>query len=160
MSSRLSRFLTVSGWVLLSVGAVRFYRVLRSHAEDPKFAPHLMVTLLSLWIASSILRVGLRKKALSKRVAITLIRSGSILLMIWSYRLYLSLTASPGSSSAFLLYLAPFYMVFGTVVMCAGLRISRTLRKHGAGALSSENQARTGNYNDDPIDDTIEESSL
>ncbi|HIE65316.1 MAG: hypothetical protein ABGX83_03580 [Nitrospira sp.] len=152
MSSRLSRFLTVSGWVLLSVGSIRFYRVLRSHAEDPKFAPHLMVTLLSLWIASSILRVGLRKKALNKRVAITLIRSGSILLMIWSYRFYLSLNASPGTGTAFLLYLSPFYIVFGSIVMCAGLRISRTLRNHTAETVSSVKESLSGDFSEDPLD--------
>lgn len=152
MSSRLSRFLTVSGWVLLSVGGVRFYRVLRSHAEDPRFAPHLLVTLLSLWIASSILRVGLGKKEVTKKGAISLIRSGSILLMIWSYRLFLSLKANPQSGSAFLLYLSPFYMVFGAVVMCAGLRISRTLRKNGAAAVSSLKQSLAGNFTEDPVD--------
>jgi len=159
MSSRLSRFLTVSGWVLLSVGGIRFYRVLRSHAEDPKFAPHLMVTLLSLWIASSILRVGLRKKALSKRVAITLIRSGSILLMIWSYRFYLSLKASPGSGTAFLLYLSPFYIVFGSIVMCAGLRISRILRSDSAVAISTGTKSLEGNFSEDPIEDPVDGSS-
>lgn len=152
MSSRLSRFLTISGWVLLSVGSIRFYRVLRGHAEDPKFAPHLMVTLLSLWVASSILRVGLRKKALSKRVAITLIRSGSILLMIWSYRLFLSLKASPGTGTAFLFYLSPFYMVFGTVVMCAGLRISRMLRKQASGEISAGKPSLAENFDEDPVD--------
>ncbi len=152
MSSRLSRFLTVSGWVLLSVGSIRFYRVLRGHAEDPKFAPHLLVTLLSLWIASSILRVGLRKKELSKRVAITLIRSGSILLMIWSYRFFLSIKTMSQTGSSFLLYLSPFYIVFGSVVMCAGLRISRTLRKNGAVAASSPKQSLAENFTEDPID--------
>ncbi len=38
-------------------------------------------------------------------------------------------------------YLAPFYVVFGTIVMCVGLKISRGIRKQmreSAAALSEE----------------------
>ncbi len=130
MSPRIQRFLIVSGWVLFGVGSIRVYRLLRNHAEDPRFAPHLLVAVLSLWIASSIIRVGLRKKALNKRSAISLIRSGSILMMIWSYRLVLQLRNIDEAGLKLQAYLAPFYIVFGTVVMCVGLKISRILRKN------------------------------
>ena len=113
------------------VGGVRFYRVVRGHAEDPRFAPHLLVSLLSLWIASSILRVGLKKKVLNKKGAISLIRSGSILLAIWGYRFFLFLKHPGETGIPFQAYLAPFYMVFGTIVMCSGLKVSRHLRREG-----------------------------
>jgi len=139
---KLHRFLSVSGCVLLLVAAVRFYRVVRGHAEDPRFAPHLMVAMLSLWIASSILRVGLKKKELNRKGAISLIRCGSVLLAIWSYRFFLFLRQSGTSALPFQAFLAPFYMVFGTVIMCSGLKVSRTLRreaknKHNGSLLSA-----------------------
>ncbi|MFQ5597624.1 MAG: hypothetical protein ACE5GK_06190 [Nitrospiria bacterium] len=130
MSLKLQRFLIVSGWVLIGVGTIRLYRLIRTHAQDQHFTPRLLVAVLSLWIAVSILRVGLKKKEVNKRGAISLIRSGSILLMIWSYRLVLHLRNVSESGLPVQAYLAPFYIVFGTVVMCAGLRISRRLRKN------------------------------
>ena len=138
MSPRLQRFLTVSGSVLLAAGSVRFYRVIRRHAEDPRFAPHLLVTLLSLWVASSILRVGLKKRALNRRRAISLIRSGSVLLGIWSYRLILYIRYPNGAIMPFQAYLAPFYMAVGTIVMCAGLRVSRRLRRETRQPVTAE----------------------
>jgi len=128
MSRKIQRFLVVSGWVLLGVGSIRLYRLLRHHAEDERFAPHLLVAALSLWIASSIIRVGLRKKMLNKRSAISLIRSGSILLTIWGYRLVLHLRNADGNGLPLQAYLAPIYIVFGTIVMCVGLKISRQIR--------------------------------
>ncbi|MFQ5779832.1 MAG: hypothetical protein ACE5HN_03485 [Nitrospiria bacterium] len=153
MSLRLRRFLTISGWVLLGIGSIRFYRVLRSHAEDPRFAPHLLVALLSLWIASSILRVGVQQKEVTRKGAISLIRSGSILLMIWSYRLYLSLKKMPQAEIPLHLYLAPFYIVFGTVVMVVGLRISRSLRKKAQQAVPSPGTSLPQTFVEDPADE-------
>ncbi|MBN4054587.1 hypothetical protein JYT87_02645 [Nitrospira defluvii] len=149
MSFRLRRFLIVSGWVLLGVGTIRFYRLIRTHVENEYFAPHLLVTSLSIWIATSILRIGLKKKEPNKRSAISLIRSGSILLMIWSYRLVLYLR-NPGEVALPLqAYLAPFYIVFGTVIMCVGLKISRGLRK---------NTAQMASIPTKPLTTTIEDS--
>lgn len=130
MSKRVQQFLIGSGLILLAMGLGRIYNLFVSRSEDRFFAPHLLVTLLSLWIATSILRVGLRKTEITPRGALSLIRSGSILLMIWSYRLYLVLKTvrSPLDLKAHF-YLAFLYMVVGALVMLFGLRTSRTLRK-------------------------------
>ncbi len=137
MSKREQQFLTGSGLILLAMGLGRIYALLRSRSDDSFFAPHLLVTFLSLWIASSILRVGLRKTEITPRAALTLIRSGSILLMIWSYRLYLVLKTvrAPIDLKAHF-YLASLYMVMGTMVMLFGLKTSRALRKKAAQAAS------------------------
>jgi hypothetical protein len=133
MSNRVQQFLVGSGLILLAVGIGRIYTLFAARSEDPFFAPHLLVTLLSLWIATSILRVGLRKTEITPRGALSLIRSGSILLMIWSYRLYLVLKTvrSPLDLKAHF-YLAFIYMVMGALVMLFGLRTSRALRKKAA----------------------------
>lgn len=130
MSKQIHRFLIGAGLILGAMGIGRLYNLFISRSEDSFFAPHLLVTFLSLWIASSILRVGLRKKELTRRTAITLIRSGSILLMIWGYRFYLILRRiqSPIDRKAHF-YLALLYMTLGTMVMVVGLKVSRTLRK-------------------------------
>lgn len=151
MSKRAQRFLTASGLILLAVGFGRIYILFRSRSEDPFFAPHLLVTLLSVWIATSILRVGLRKTEITPRGALALIRSGSILLMIWSYRLYLVLKTvrSPIDLKAHF-YLASLYMVMGTMVMLFGLRTSRALRKKAARAASSGSVSLAGALSKDP----------
>jgi hypothetical protein len=137
MSSRVQQFLIGSGLVLLAMGLGRIYTLFAGRSEDPFFAPHLLVTLLSLWIATSILRVGLRKTEITPRGALSLIRSGSILLMIWSYRIYLVLKTvrSPLDLKAHF-YLAFIYMVMGTLVMLFGLKTSRALRKKAAHVAS------------------------
>lgn len=152
MSKRAQRFLTGSGLILLIVGLVRIYILFRSRSDDPFFAPHLLVILLSLWIASSILRVGLRKKEMTPRAALTLIRSGSILLMIWSYRFYLVIKTvrTPIDFKAHL-YLAFLYMVMGTLVMLFGLRTSRALRRQAAKAAVSDPVPVAGALSKDPV---------
>lgn len=157
MSLRLQRFLIISGWVLLGVGAIRLYRLIRTHAEDQLFAPHLLVTMLSIWIASSILRVGLGKKAVSKRGAISLIRSGSILLAIWSYRLVLNLRNVPEAGLSLKTYLAPFYIVFGTIVMCVGLKISRGLRRNSQETVPVSPRSLRPQEIEDPLEDPLNE---
>ncbi|MFY9270224.1 MAG: hypothetical protein WAO55_10820 [Candidatus Manganitrophaceae bacterium] len=139
MSKRVQRFLAASGFLLCIVGLMRVYALFRARTDDPFFAPHLMVTLLSVWIATSILRVGLGKKEITPRAALSLIRSGSILLMIWSYRLYLvskSMRTPIDLRAHF--YLAFFYMVLGTFVMLLGLKTSRSLRRKAAEAVALE----------------------
>ncbi|MBI3804943.1 MAG: hypothetical protein HY282_14405 [Nitrospirae bacterium] len=138
MSKRAHRFLTISGLIYLAAGVGRLYILFGSRSEDPFFAPHLLMTLLSVWVASSILRVGLRKKEMTPRAALSLIRSGFILLVIWSYRFYLVVKTvrSPLELKGHT-YLAFLYMVMGTSVMLFGLRTSRALRKRAAEAVSS-----------------------
>lgn len=135
MSKSIQTFLIGAGLVLGAMGVGRLYNLFLSRAEDSFFAPRLLATLVSLWIASSILRVGLGKKGLTRRTAITLIRSGSILLMIWGYRFYLILRTvqSPLDRKAHF-YLALIYMVLGTMVMLVGLKVSRTLRRSASPA--------------------------
>lgn len=136
MSLRFQRFLLGSGWLLLFVGSIRLYRVIRAHEGNAHFAPQLLVAALSVWIATSILKVGMRKKVMDKRSAIRLIRSGSVLLAIWGYRLTLLLRETPGDALPLQTYIAPFYIVIGTAIMCAGLKVSRGLRKGSRSAAS------------------------
>ncbi len=108
--------------------------------NDPHLIPHLIVTFISLLISVSILRVGLAR-TFTRRSAITLIRSGSVLAMIWVYRLIpilRNVRRQPELKAH--LYLALFYIVCGTAIMSLGLRFSRKLRAAslavGAGARS------------------------
>lgn len=129
MLKKIHRFLVISGGILLVLGIIRLYRVIRMHEEDPLFAPHLLGASLSAWIAYSLLKTGLKKRKLKRKGAIKLIRSGSILLVIWGYRFFLFMKNPGTDSTPLLIYLAPLYVVFGTIVMCLGLKISRTIRK-------------------------------
>jgi uncharacterized membrane protein HdeD (DUF308 family) len=129
MSDRVRWFLKGSGWVLLAMGVIRIYRLLRFHAEEHFFTPQLLGASVSFWMATSILRVAMQKKEMTRKGAIPLIRSGSVLLAIWSYRVYQILKKSPSPlETKVSVYLGLIYIVFGTVVMLLGLRISRTLR--------------------------------
>jgi len=123
----------------LFIGSIRLYRVIRAHEGNEHFAPQLLVAALSVWIATSILKVGMRKKALNKKSAIRLIRSGSILLAIWGYRLTLLIRETSGGDLPLQAYLAPFYIVIGTAVMCSGLKVSRGLRKKDQAEASLPN---------------------
>ncbi len=141
VSKKIHQFLITSGSILLILGIIRLYRVIRMHQEDPLFAPHLLGASLSAWISYSLLKIGLKKKELNRKGAISLIRSGSVLLAIWSYRFYIFLQTPGNSTLPIQAYLAPFYVVFGTIVMCIGLKISRGIRKNmkeSALALSEE----------------------
>jgi len=130
MGRRVQWFLVGAGVVFGLVGFFRFYLLLSSAGSDRFFLPHFLVNLLSLAIAAVILRVGLLGDRVSRRSALSLIRSGSILLMIWGYRLYLVLrTDRTALELPAHLYLAVFYVVSGTVVMLVGLRLSRRLRR-------------------------------
>ena len=112
------------------MGVIRIYRLLRLHAEEHFFTPQLLAASVSFWMATSILRVAMQKKEMTRKGAIPLIRSGSVLLAIWSYRLYQILKKSPAPlETRISVYLAFIYIILGTVVMLLGLRISRTLRK-------------------------------
>jgi hypothetical protein len=129
MTQRTQTFIIGSGLVFLLLGFFRIYLFAREFRTDLHPAPHLLVTFLSLVIAGAILRVGLLGDRFTRRSAQTLIRSGSILLMIWGYRTYLILRTlrSPIELKAHL-YLAAFYVVLGTLVMLVGFRLSRKLR--------------------------------
>jgi hypothetical protein len=122
-------FLLGAGAILLVGGSVRFYRVIRTHTKDAMFAPHLLLISLSLLISWKVLRIGMDKSEKTRKDAISLIRSGSVLMMIWAYRLFLLLTstvqAAHFKSNAFL---AVLYVVIGAAVMGAGLWISRRQR--------------------------------
>ncbi len=137
MSDRVRWFLKGSGWVLLVMGVIRIYRLLRFHAEEHYFTPQLLAASVSFWMATSVLRVAMQKKEMTRKGAIPLIRSGSVLLGIWSYRLYQILKKSPSAETKLAVPLALIYILFGTVVMLLGLRISRTLRNKTADPLSS-----------------------
>lgn len=141
MLKKIHRFLVVSGTILLGLGIIRLYRVVRMHEQDPLFAPHLLGASLSAWIAYSLFKIGREEREFDRKGAIRLIRSGSILLGIWGYRFFLFLK-NPGTGNTPLqIYLAPFYVIFGTIVMVLGLKISRTIRKQireNADTLSKE----------------------
>ena len=124
------------------MGVIRIYRLLRLHAEEHFFTPQLLAASVSFWMATSILRVAMQKKEMTRKGAIPLIRSGSVLLGIWSYRLYQILKKTPSPLEAKIsIYLAFIYIFFGTVVMLLGLRISRTLRKTTEGLPPSSSLA-------------------
>ncbi|MBI3359469.1 MAG: hypothetical protein HY037_07845 [Nitrospirae bacterium] len=130
-NKKIRNFLTGAGVLLFLGGGVRFYRVMRTHTEDHFFAPHLLLASLSLFIAWKVLKIGLQKGKQTRKDAISLIRSGSILMMIWSYRLFLLLTQTTSAGGmAISRALAMLYAVMGTAVMCVGLSISRSLRIH------------------------------
>jgi len=129
MLKNIHRFLVISGSILLMLGTIRLYRVIRMHEHDPLFAPHLLGASLSAWIAYSLLKTGLKKRTLNRRGAIRLIRSGSILLGIWSYRFFLFVKSPGNAGTPLQVYLAPLYVIFGTIVMCLGLKVSRGIRK-------------------------------
>ena len=123
------RYFLIGAGLLLSLGGgVRLYRVLRSHTEDHFFAPHLLLSSLSLYIAWKVVKIGLQKNELTRKTAISLIRSGSILAMIWGYRLFLLLSKEGLGISP---VLAILYGVMGTAIMCVGLIISRGSIRHG-----------------------------
>jgi hypothetical protein len=129
MTPRVQKFLVGSGVIFLLLGFFRVYLLAEEYWTDRYFAPHLLVTLLSLVIAGAILRVGLLGERVTRRSALSLIRSGSILLVIWGYRTYLILrTVRSSLDLKAHLYLAAFYVVLGTIVMLVGLRLSRKLR--------------------------------
>jgi len=132
---RIQYFLIGTGTILFIGSGIRFYRLIRTHTENYFFAPNLLSALLSLWIAWKVLKVGWENNVITRKRAITLIRSGSLLLMIWGYRLYLLFVARPiarMSSIDFILSygLAVFYTILGTGIMFVGLYISRFLRSH------------------------------
>jgi len=134
-TKRIRYFLIGAGLILFIGSGVRFYRLIRTHTENYFFAPNLLSALLSLWVAWKVLKVGLENGVITRKGAITLIRSGSILLMIWGYRLYLLISARPmmGGVSVDLslaLGLAIVYTILGMGIILMGLRISRSLRLH------------------------------
>ncbi|MEK7286055.1 MAG: hypothetical protein AAB035_01990 [Nitrospirota bacterium] len=122
-------FLLGSGAVLLFSGSVRFYRVIRAHIEDPLFAPHLLLVLLSLLISWKIFKIGMEKNEKTLKDAISLIRSGSVLMVIWGYRLFLLLTTKETEGLRIDTGLSVLYVVLGTAVMVIGLMISRPIRR-------------------------------
>lgn len=138
MSDRVRRFLKGAGWLLLAMGVIRIYRLLRLHAEEHFFTPQLLAASVSIWMATSIIRVAVQKKEMTRKGAIPLIRSGSVLFGIWSYRLYQLLKKAPSPLETKLsVYLAFVYIVLGGTVMILGLRISRVLRARTAAAVGA-----------------------
>ena len=101
---------------------VRLYRLVRTHFENPFFTPQLLGPCLSLWIASSIIRIGKQQGEPTRKEAITLIRSGSLLFGIWGYRVYRNFQATAPA------YLDILYVSLGGLLMFIGLKVSRTLR--------------------------------
>ena len=128
-TKQIQYFLIGAGVILSFGGGVRLYRVIRNHTEDHFFAPHLLLASLSLFIAWKVFKIGLNNEEKTRKMAISLIRSGSILMMIWSYRLYLLLRGAVTEAG---LMISPIvtilYAVMGTAIMCVGLKISRSLR--------------------------------
>jgi hypothetical protein len=124
---RIQYFLIGTGTILFIGSGIRFYRLIRTHTENYFFAPNLLSALLSLWIAWKVLKVGWENNVITRKRAITLIRSGSLLLMIWGYRLFLLLaTENHERDFGIAPILAILYVVMGTAVMCLGLKINRS----------------------------------
>lgn len=123
-------FLIAAGLCFMAGGGVRFYRLIRTHAEDYFFAPHLLLVSVSLFLAWKILKMGLQSVDLTHRGAISLIRTGSVLMGIWSYRLYLLVgtTNVREPATPINLGLAIAYVLLGGLIMGVGLKISRLTR--------------------------------
>ncbi len=123
-------FLVGAGSVLLTGSGIRFYRLIRTHTEDYFFAPHLLLAVLSLFISWTVIKVGVSRDEIPRRGAISLIRSGSLLMMLWGYRLYLLIETGTMGKGGLMVSegLAILNVVMGAFVMCAGLKISRALR--------------------------------
>jgi len=127
-TKQIRNFLIAAGFVLSLGGGIRLYRVIRTHTEDHFFAPHLLLASLSLYIAWKVFKIGLRTEDRTRKEAISLIRSGSILAGIWGYRLFLLLSktqAEQGFSIAPIVTV--LYAIMGTGIMCVGLKINRSI---------------------------------
>ena len=118
------------GGMLLVMAGVRLYRLIRAHMENALFAPQMLLAFLSLWIAASVIGVGRQSGPMPLKEAIVLIRSGSILLALWGYRLYQATHTPPppGATGGASHLLDILYMILGGLVMFVGLAVSRTLR--------------------------------
>jgi len=118
------------GGMLLVMAGVRLYRLIRAHMENQLFAPQLLLAVLSLWIAASVFGVGRPSGAMSLKEAIVLIRSGSLLLVLWGYRFYQTTRTPPPAGQLFGTFppLDVLYMILGGAVMLVGLAVSRTIR--------------------------------
>jgi len=127
-TKHIRHFLIGAGVVLSLGGGVRFYRVIRTHTKDHFFAPHLLLASLSLYIAWKVLKIGMQKEERRRKEAISLIRSGSILMVIWGYRLFLLTKEKMMQGISIAPVLAMLYVVMGTAVMCVGLKISQSLK--------------------------------
>jgi hypothetical protein len=127
-ATRVRQIATALGVALLVATGVRSYRLIRSHIENPFFAPQILLVALSFWIATSVVRVGRGEGAVTLKEAIVLIRSGSLMLAIWGYRLYQSTHAATVSKSQERLGVNLAYMAIGTAVMILGLTVSRSIR--------------------------------
>lgn len=137
MFQTIQKILLWTGGVLFFVGGVRVYRLVRGHEGNLHFAPQLLAATLSLWIASVIFRIGRKNETLILRDAIALIRSGSLLMMIWGYRLFLLLKMN-GPNLFLSALFAWTYLIFGGGVMVLGLKISRSLRRSSSTGLGEK----------------------
>lgn len=137
MFQTIQKILLWTGGVLFFVGGVRVYRLVRGHEGNLHFAPQLLAAALSLWIASVIFRIGRKNETLILRDAIALIRSGSLLMMIWGYRLFLLLKMN-GPDLFLSTLFALTYLIFGGGVMVLGLKISRSLRRPSSTGLGEK----------------------
>lgn len=129
MTREIKTFVISSGIILIAMALWRLYFLLLDRANDQYFTPHLLVTILSIIIGGAILRVGIIGYKATRRNALSLIRNGSIISMIWGYRLYLILRTVEGRLLRSHLYLAIIYITLGLLVMSAGLKVSRKLKE-------------------------------
>ncbi len=127
-ATRVRQVATALGVALLVATSVRSYRLIRSHIENPLFAPQILLVALSFWIATSVVRVGRGEGALTLKEAIVLIRSGSLMLAIWGYRLYQSTHAATLSKPQEGMGVNLAYMAIGAAIMILGLTVSRSIR--------------------------------
>lgn len=128
ITKQMRYFLIGAGFLLSLGGGIRLYRVIRNHTEDHYFAPHLLLASLSLFIAWKVFKIGLQNQEKTRKMAISLIRSGSILMTIWGYRLFLLVNgAAPEVGVRLSPILTALYVAIGTAIMCVGLKINRTI---------------------------------
>ncbi len=116
----------ILGWILCIMAGIRGYRLVRFHLGNSLFSPQMFSTGLSFWIATSMLRVGRSKGEASLKEAVTLIRSGFLLMVIWGYRFYQAGNAPKRGMAA--LSLDILYPLLGAATMITGLVVSRSIR--------------------------------
>lgn len=92
--------------------------------SDKFSAQYLAVAFLSVVVSLSILRTGLKGADVKGRDTRSLIRSGFILIVIWSYRLYFILrTVKNPLILRALTYTSLVYIILSSLIVATGFKI-------------------------------------
>lgn len=132
MSRTIRLFLICSGFLFLAIEFFRLYMHYRLWTSANSNSQHLMLALLSIFISAYIFKVGAMGGDLLKRDAAFLVSSGSVLVSIWSYRLFLifDVIKTPLIRKR-LTYVSFAYIFLSLLIIVAGIKIRKGLNlKH------------------------------